>query len=89
MMTMRVSKNWTDDERILVATSLLGIIQKDIPLGRYSEIGRPNITSVLSVLHKEEKVLEANRPDLVRMLGELAEIELVEACSCETLSLLG
>jgi hypothetical protein len=50
---------WTPEERIAVATELLGMIQLDIPAGCYSEIGRPNITAVLHVLHEAADVLNS------------------------------
>lgn len=65
---MKISKEWTDRERIDAATVLLGMIQGDIPAGNYSAIGRPNITSVLHLLHEPAEVLEANRRSLEEML---------------------
>jgi hypothetical protein len=54
---MIVRDDWPDSDRIAVATVLLGIIQGDIPAGQYGEIGRPNIQSVLYVLHEPAEVL--------------------------------
>ncbi len=50
MERVRLSGKWTPEERIRVAVALLGSIQCDIPEGRYSAPGRPNITSVLGFL---------------------------------------
>lgn len=61
---------WTLDERIQVATQLLGKIQLDIPAGRYGEAGRPNVTSVLYVLHLDRETLERHRDDLAAVLEQ-------------------
>jgi hypothetical protein len=61
---------WTPNERIDVATALLSIIQLDIPAGRYSKIGRPNITSVLHVLHEPAEVLNEALDSLNKVLSK-------------------
>jgi len=63
-----ISENWTFEERIAVATALLGIIQSDIPAYEYGYPGHPNITSVLHVLHQSAALLNQYRDDLVDVL---------------------
>jgi hypothetical protein len=41
---------WPSEQRIHTAMQLLPVIQLDIPAGRYSALGRPNIQSVMYVL---------------------------------------
>jgi len=67
-------REWTPEERISAASKLLGIIQSDIPGGRYGFPGRPNVTSVLHVLHEAPEVLNQNLDSLEKIL-ELAEDE--------------
>jgi hypothetical protein len=47
---MKLSGQWTPEERIYVAVVLLTGIQRDIYAGCYSVPGRPNITSVQHLL---------------------------------------
>lgn len=61
---------WTPDERSRVAARLLGMIQLDIPAGRYGEHGRPNITSVLYVLQADREVLEQYQNKLAAVLEQ-------------------
>lgn len=63
-----VSEQWTFQERIAIATVLLGAIQSDIPAGRYSIPGRPNIDSVLHLLHDDAAVLNKYHNELEIML---------------------
>lgn len=60
---------WTSDDRILVASRLLGMIQLDVSAGRYGEAGRPNVTSVLYVLQADAEVLEEHREELAAVLA--------------------
>jgi hypothetical protein len=71
---MKISKDWTFEERIAVATALLGLIQLDIPTGVYSNPGRPNITSVLHVLHEDATLLNQNRNSLKKILNILEDL---------------
>ena len=75
MAKLALSGSWTLEERITVASALLGIIQLDICKGSYSLPGRPNITSVLHVLHGEASVLNQhdNRESLDAMLDGMGE----------------
>jgi len=65
-----VPTEWTAADRIMVATRLLGIIQADIPAGRYGEVGRPNVTSVLHVLNESPDVLRAAEAELRLVLED-------------------
>lgn len=58
---MNISEKWTAEQRIAVASALLGLIQTDIYQGTYSAPGRPNITSVLYVLHEDPELLNQYR----------------------------
>lgn len=71
MKISKISSAWTAEERIAVATVFLGAIQLDIPAGRYSEIGRPNVTSVLYVLHLDVETLEQSRRECEEMIAKL------------------
>jgi hypothetical protein len=64
----QISKDWTAEERIKLATLILGDIQMDIPAGRYSEPGRPNITTVTHILNDSRENLEQARHDIERFL---------------------
>ena len=66
---MTISDNWIPEERIMVATVLLSIIQSDIYANKYGLPGRPNITSVLHVLHEEAAVLNQFRESLDTVLA--------------------
>ena len=60
---------WTAEDRIRVASKMLSLIQLDIPVGRYGRQGRPNITSVMHVLHAPPELLNRFKHDLERTLG--------------------
>jgi hypothetical protein len=61
---------WTSDARIAVASALLAIIQADIYAGRYSLIGRPNISSVIYVLHGTPEELNQLKSRFEAFLSE-------------------
>lgn len=61
---------WTPDERMRVAAQLLGMIQLDVPAGRYGLEGRPNVTSVLHILHADRDTLNQHRDELAAVLEE-------------------
>ena len=61
---------WTEAERSRVAARLLGMIQLDIPAGRYGAPGRPNVTSVLYVLQADRETLEQYRGELAAVLAD-------------------
>ena len=63
-----VSEQWTPEERVNIVTVLLLAIQDDIYKGTYSKLGRPNITSVLHVLHESAETLNKFHNDLEFML---------------------
>jgi hypothetical protein len=71
-MRMTISDGWTPEERMKVASILLSEIQKDIYAGKYSWVGRPNITSVQHVLNAEAAILNQNRESLNAMLEGIA-----------------
>ncbi len=65
---MKISKEWTLEERIKIATAVLGEVQKDIYAGNYSQIGRPNITSVQLILNADAAELETARGSIEELL---------------------
>jgi hypothetical protein len=67
-MKIAVSSEWTLEERVIVATLLLDIIQADIPAGLYSQLGRPNVQSVIHVLREDPASLERCRDSLDAIL---------------------
>jgi hypothetical protein len=68
-LSVEIPTEWTLEERIAVASALLSIIQSDIYAGNYGKIGRPNITSVLHVLHEAPGTLNEHRSGLVSILS--------------------
>jgi hypothetical protein len=56
-----ISRDWTPEKRIRIASAMLSGIQKDIYADRYSEPGRPNITSVQGILLYPAEDLEPYR----------------------------
>ena len=72
---MNIPTKWTSEERIAVATALLGIIQLDIPAGRYGAPGRPNVESALSVLHEPAEILNQCHDSLVAVLELAPELQ--------------
>jgi len=69
MLKRAISKDWTADERIRVVQAILPGMQDDIYAGRYSEMGRPNITSIQHVLSEPADVLEGYRSDLEKIVA--------------------
>lgn len=62
---------WTAEDRLIAVAILLGDMQDDIYAGRYSEPGRPNITSLQHLIFEPSDVLEAQnaRGDLAPRLA--------------------
>ena len=52
-----MNRKWSAKERIAAASQLLMTIQSDMSSGRYSIPGRPNMTTVMHVLHSEPELL--------------------------------
>ena len=65
-----ISKEWTLAERSRVVLAMLHLIQSDIYAGRYSVVGRPNITSIQHVFAESAETLEGYRADIENMLDE-------------------
>ena len=59
-----VSAEWTAQERLRVVAAILPGLQEDIYAGRYSEPGRPNITSLQHIIYDEPADLEAARAEI-------------------------
>jgi hypothetical protein len=58
-----LSPDWTAEDRLLVVAALLPDLQDDIYAGRYSQPGRPNITSLQHILGDPAESLEEYRAD--------------------------
>lgn len=58
-----LSREWTAEDRLRVVAALLPDMQADIYAGRYSEPGRPNVTTLQHVIHEDASVLEACRAE--------------------------
>lgn len=65
-----ISREWTLAERARVALAMLELIQQDVYAGRYSVVGRPNVTSVQHTFAESAEVLEAHRADVEKILDE-------------------
>lgn len=67
---MKISSEWTPEERLAIVSELLNLVQDDIYAHEYSRIGRPNITSLQYVIHLPKEVLEANRASVEDLLNQ-------------------
>lgn len=56
-MKSSISRRWTPEDRLLAIATLLPQIQDDIYNGRYSEIGRPNITTLQHIINESPECL--------------------------------
>jgi hypothetical protein len=65
-----ISKDWTLAERARITLAMLHLIQADIYAGRYSVVGRPNITSIQHVFAESTETLEEYRADIEKILDE-------------------
>jgi hypothetical protein len=65
-----ISKDWTLAERIRVTLAMLRLIQDDIYAGKYSVIGRPNITSIQHIFAEDAQTLEEHRASIEGVLAE-------------------
>lgn len=65
---MKISQNWTAEERLFIIIKMLPQIQSDIYAGYYSEPNRPNITSVLTVATAPASELEQARHSIEEFL---------------------
>ncbi len=63
-----LSKDWTAEDRLRVVAAALPGMSDDIYAGRYSQPGRPNITSLQHIIHESAALLEANRRDLEKLV---------------------
>jgi hypothetical protein len=64
------SAEWTPQERIRIVLAILPGMQADIYAGRYSAIGRPNITSLQHILSDPAESLEEIRDDLEKLVAD-------------------
>lgn len=76
-MIKPLSGKWTAEERLRVISAMLPELQNDIHMGRYSEPGRPNITSIQHVIMEPAEVLEEYREDFEGILKRAGEHPLI------------
>lgn len=69
-----LSKKWTSDDRLRVVAALLPDIQADIYSGRYSEVGRANITTLQHILFDSREDLESYRPKIEPLVSKYEKI---------------
>lgn len=72
-MTKPISRDWTAEERLRIVAAMLPGIQSDIYADRYSEPGRPNITSVMHIIGEPAEVLEGYRTEIEAVLAKREE----------------
>lgn len=58
---MKISKEWTLEERVKIVLAVLPSIQNDIYANEYSIPGHPNITTVQLILAADKEELETSR----------------------------
>lgn len=68
-----ISKEWTDRDRLRVINAILPGLSDDIYAGRYSEMGRPNITTLMHIIHDPAEVLEEYRQEFEQCLEKHAK----------------
>lgn len=69
-MMKPISKDWTPEERIRVAAAYIPLIKADIYAGRYSERGRPNLSTIEGFLRDPPSVLECYRSRIEKIVAE-------------------
>jgi hypothetical protein len=60
----KLSPAWTCEDRLRVVAAILPGMQEDIYADRYSAPGRPNVTSLMHILHDDAAALEEVREHL-------------------------
>ena len=55
------SREWTTEDRLRLTQLLAAVIRDDLGQGRYSQPGRPNLTSILEMVDASPLVLEEHR----------------------------
>ena len=65
-----LSAEWTAEDRLRIIEAMLPDMQDDIYAGRYSEFGRPNVTSLQHVIVAGADVLESHREDLEQIVAK-------------------
>jgi hypothetical protein len=69
-----LTSEWTAEDRMLAVAALLPGMKDDIYAGKYSAIGRPNITSLQHILFEPAEVLEQAdiRKEIAPLVAALA-----------------
>jgi hypothetical protein len=66
-------------DRVRVVAAMLPTMQDDIYAGRYSEPGRPNVTTIQHVLFESSEDLDSSREEMDKILDENRGID-AEVC---------
>lgn len=72
-MKTTISRRWTPEDRLAAIAALLPLMQEDIYNGRYSDIGRPNITSLQHIIHETPECL--NEHHTLESIEKLVELK--------------
>jgi len=82
-----LSKDWTAEERLVLMAKVAGMVQSDIPAGRYGAVVRedargvpiecrPNCQSIIEIALAPRELLEHSREGLQKILDEDAAEDL-------------
>lgn len=69
-MKKPLSKEWAAEDRLRVIAALLPMVQDDIYAGRYSAVGRPNITTLQHICSEDAATLEGYRGECEKAVEE-------------------
>ena len=64
------SREWTTEDRLRLTQLLAAVIRDDLGQGRYSQPGRPNLTSILEMVDASPLVLEEHRESIETIARE-------------------
>lgn len=80
-MKHAISKDWTAEERLVLMAKVAGMVQSDIPAGRYGAVVRedargvpiefrPNCQSIIEIALAPRELLEHSRESLQKIWDE-------------------
>lgn len=76
-MKTTISRRWAPEDRLAAIAALLPIMQEDIYRNRYSEAGRPNITTLQHIIHESPECL--NKHNTMEAIEKIVGTSLREA----------
>lgn len=68
-----LSKEWTAEDRLRAVMAFLSDMADDIYAGCYSEMGRPNVTTLQHIAFDPHEVLEEIRPTIEKAVAKNEE----------------